>query len=92
MTTYLSPEIETKHGRILRIKELVNVKEAAEIMGVSVRSVYTLVKRGELDRVKIGGSNRITTRSIRELLYGWEYDNEEPEKDQANPAPAVAVG
>lgn len=74
--TYISPGHETDHGRILRKKELVTVSETAEILGISERSVWNFIRRGILDRVKIGQSARVTTASIREIIYGWKYEEE----------------
>ncbi len=45
-------------------------KEAADLMGVSVRTVWNLINSGELESTKVGGSRIVTRRSVERLIYG----------------------
>lgn len=53
---------------ILDGKILLRVDEAAEILGVCKRVIYYMCESGDLESIKIRGSRRIKTDSIRRLL------------------------
>lgn len=44
------------------------VPETAELLKVSRATVYNLIKRGDLEVVKIAADSRVLGRSIRKLL------------------------
>jgi excisionase family DNA binding protein len=46
---------------------LLNVKQAAVFLEISVAGLYALMSRGELSYVKIGRSRRIPRRALIEL-------------------------
>ncbi len=48
----------------------VTMREAAAMLSVSERSVWTLVNRGELRSFKVGRSVRIPIEALRELAGG----------------------
>ena len=48
---------------------LYSIKEAAEIMSVSPRTVQRMLKSGELEAFKISGRPRIPAGSIARLLH-----------------------
>jgi len=47
---------------------LVSEREAARLLGVSPRTVFTLRKQGHLKAVKIGASVRYDVRDIRAFI------------------------
>lgn len=51
-------------------KKLVNKKEAAEIMSVSVRTVERMLASSELTKVKVRGAVRIRIDEIDDMLGG----------------------
>jgi excisionase family DNA binding protein len=46
---------------------LATVQQAAAALQVSTRTIWTLISNGALDYVKIGGSTRVPTDSLRAL-------------------------
>jgi len=59
---------ELTDERILNTKILLRPDEAARILGISKRTVYNLYYNGRISAVKIRGSLRIRSESIRRLL------------------------
>ncbi len=49
---------------------LVTLRETGAMLGLSERTVWSLVNSGKLSRVKIGRSIRIPMDSIRQLIEG----------------------
>ena len=47
---------------------LLTYKQAAELLQISDRSVYALVKFGKLQAVRFGGSVRIDRRDLEEFI------------------------
>lgn len=47
-------------------------KGTAKILGVCERTVWSLVKEGELEAIKIGRSVRITHKAIKDFLSNSE--------------------
>ena len=47
-----------------------NIKEVAEILGVSTTTIHSYVKAGTLKAVKIGGLWHITESTIKTYLNG----------------------
>jgi excisionase family DNA binding protein len=54
-----------------------NVKEAAELLGVSHNTVYRAVWRGEIRAVKIG-SRVLIAKGELERLLGYPLDSKDP--------------
>ena len=52
-----------------------NVKEVAEILGISTTTVHNYVKNGTLKAVKIGGLWHIKETVIKAYLDGTKLDN-----------------
>ena len=50
-------------------KPLLNVKEVAQIFGVSLATVYRMIHNGQLETVMVGGkkSTRIRTADLRKF-------------------------
>ena len=55
--------------------KLLTIKETAELLGVSDRTVWTLTDRGELPCVRIGRSVRYSIESLREWIQKQESKN-----------------
>jgi len=49
-------------------KLLVSVEEAAELLSVSRRHMYSLLSAGELESVKVGRSRRVRMSVLREWV------------------------
>ncbi|MVW80211.1 helix-turn-helix domain-containing protein [Bordetella sp. 02P26C-1] len=47
---------------------LYRLKEAEDVLALSRTMIYRLIKRGELEQVKIGDATRITASSVRALI------------------------
>lgn len=47
---------------------LLTAKEAAEALHISISTLYVLIERGELKRVKIGRAARFRPRDINRLM------------------------
>lgn len=50
------------------VANLLSYREVAEVLGVSDRTVFTLIKRGELKAAKIGNSVRIDPADLRDFI------------------------
>lgn len=59
---------ETRTAREKPEALLLRPKEFAHLAGLSVSFVYTLMTRGELPVVEIGGAKRIPRKALDELL------------------------
>jgi len=55
------------------MKEIMTPREAAEYLSVHVRTIYRLVKNGEIPGRKIGGSWRFKRDALDEWLSIREY-------------------
>ncbi len=54
------------------MKEVMTPREAAEYLSVHVRTIYRLVKNGEIPGRKVGGSWRFRKEALDEWLSGRE--------------------
>ena len=52
----------------MTFERLLSFDEVAEILCVSSRTVYTLVKRGELSALKVGSGNRVDPLDLRRFI------------------------
>ena len=46
---------------------LLNVREAARVLSVSIRTVYALIESGQLPAFRVGGQLRLS----RDVLVAW---------------------
>lgn len=53
-------------------KLLLRVEEAAQLLSLSRKTIYDLLRRGELASLKIGGSRRIPTAALQDLIARLE--------------------
>jgi excisionase family DNA binding protein len=60
-------ELRTTNSGLLT-KEIMTPKEAAEYLSVHVRTIYRLVKQGEIPGRKVGGSWRFKKDTLDEWL------------------------
>lgn len=58
------------HGQAISDKRSYSVAEAAEILGVSKRSIYNLCSQDAFKSVRIGSKLRISKKSFDEWLDG----------------------
>jgi excisionase family DNA binding protein len=71
--TSMSSNANQKFG-VNPMKEIMTPKEAAEYLSIHVRTIYRLVKKGEIPGRKVGGSWRFKKDALDEWL-SW---NENP--------------
>jgi excisionase family DNA binding protein len=62
----------------IQVREILTPREAAEYLSVHVRTIYRLVKNGEIPGRKIGGSWRFKKNALDEWL-SWK-ENPSPEE------------
>lgn len=65
---------ETSSHQAHQEKRSYSVAEAAEILGVSKKSVYNLCSQGTFQTVRIGSSLRISKKSFDAWLDGTAFD------------------
>jgi excisionase family DNA binding protein len=51
-----------------RVEKLLTYDDVANVLGVTVRTVYTLVNRGDLTALKVGGSSRVDPTDLRSFI------------------------
>lgn len=61
------PQTRT-HSTIDEDLRLLSVKEVAEILGVSSRTVWSMISCGLLRRVKVGRMTRVRRSEVREFV------------------------
>jgi len=61
-----------RKGDIMEEKEVLNVKETAEFLGISKPSVYKLYKKGELPGNFIGNKLKFSRSKLVEFLGGFK--------------------
>jgi excisionase family DNA binding protein len=67
--TETGEESGPEHGPEPRIGRSVSLDHAAEILGVSRRTVYNRIREGRLQTVRtIGGSQRVLVDSVQKIL------------------------
>lgn len=65
------------------MKEVLTPKEAAEYLSVHVRTIYRLVKKGEIPGRKVGGSWRFKKDALDAWLSGKDRLNLGGEKESS---------
>jgi excisionase family DNA binding protein len=63
-----SMQIAVNNAKTWEDRAALSPAETAEVLSVSVATVFRLLKRGELASVRIGGSRRIPTSAIQKVL------------------------
>ena len=59
-----------RKGAVVAENALLKIAEAARILSVSRRTVYSLIDSGALVRVKIGRAARVTAKSVDAIASG----------------------
>jgi excisionase family DNA binding protein len=59
------------------MKEIMTPREVAEYLSIHVRTIYRLVKQGDIPGRKIGGSWRFKKDALDEWLSGRENQSQE---------------
>jgi len=62
----LRSDNDPDHGT--EVKPLLTYREVAEVLGVTDRTVWELVRKGELRNVKVGRSVRIDPADLRQFI------------------------
>jgi excisionase family DNA binding protein len=57
---------EPDHGTV--VKPLLTYREVAEVLGVTDRTVWELVRKGELRNVRVGRSVRIDPADLKQFI------------------------
>lgn len=65
------------------MKEILTPREAAEYLSIHVRTIYRLVKNGEIPGRKVGGSWRFKKITLDEWLSGKENTSLERSDEKA---------
>ncbi|MFW6275141.1 MAG: helix-turn-helix domain-containing protein [bacterium] len=68
-------QIKTKPIQELKEKEFLSITDTYQLLGVSRRTVYRMIKRGDLKATKIGGRTIIRKKDINQIF-------EQPEPQQ----------
>jgi len=65
----VSPDVVAEAGFEPRIGRSVSLDHAAELLGVSRRTIYNRIREGRLVTVRtLGGSQRVLVESVNEVL------------------------
>ena len=54
----------------MNIKPVMKAKEVADYLGLSVRTVYKMIKNNDINHIKVGGGYRITGEQLESYLAG----------------------
>ena len=49
-------------------KDILNITEACELLGIKPRTMYSLLKKREVPAVKIGGQWRFSSKALLEMF------------------------
>ncbi len=55
-----------------------NVKEVADLLRVSTKTVYNLIQRGEIPAVKVGRAYRLTKTALIDYLRKQDQESSHP--------------
>ena len=53
-------------------EKIMNTQQAAEYLGISLRTVYRLIKNGEIPAKRVGGQWRLARSSLDKFIRGGE--------------------
>ena len=63
-----APESQTQPGYVPHIGRSVSIDHAAELLGVSRRTIYNRIRDGRLQTIRtLGGSQRVLLDSVQEI-------------------------
>ena len=60
-------------------KRALRVQEVAELLGLSERTVYSLIRRGELRAIRLGRTWLVPAKALEALLEGTPQEEERAE-------------
>ena len=63
-----SPYSKRSLKRLADYPDVLTVEEASELLGVCTKTVYSLIKKGDLNKLNVGRLFRIPTREILRYL------------------------
>jgi len=76
---YLLTQINLYRNAVSVNQQLLTIGEVATNLKVSRATVYRLITRGYLQRIKVGSSSRFTERSVEQLIRRLETESREQE-------------
>lgn len=76
---YLLTQINLYRNAVSVNPQLLTIDEVATNLKVSRATVYRLITRGYLQRIKVGSSARFTERSVEQLIRRLETESREQE-------------
>jgi excisionase family DNA binding protein len=69
-------------GRIATVEPLMSVDDVAEVLGISVRGVFRLLRRGDLVAVKVGNRTRVEPDELRTYIANQRRAADSKESEQ----------
>ncbi len=66
----------------LKAKEFLSINEVCKLIGISRRTIYRLIERGDLTKIKIGSRTVIKRSTLNSLVDDKETENPEIPKQQ----------
>jgi excisionase family DNA binding protein len=76
---YVLTQINLFRNAVSVNQQLLTIDEVATNLKVSRATVYRLITRGYLQRIKVGSSARFTERSVEQLIRRLETESREQE-------------
>ena len=68
------------YEEVLRIKDLISLKEACKLIGVSYKTLYGWVRNNEVSYTKIGNRYYMTQEQLNALVFVFTKDYTEAAK------------
>ena len=65
----------------MAVEKLLTYQETADLLGVSSRTIYTLVRRGDLRALKVGASSRVDPADLRQFIEQSKVSAELPDRE-----------
>jgi excisionase family DNA binding protein len=76
---YVLTQINLYRNAVSVNQQLLTIDEVATNLKVSRATIYRLISRGYLQRIKVGSSARFTERSVEQLIRRLETESREQE-------------
>ena len=66
---------------VLSVEPLMSIHEVAQVLRISPRGVYRLMRRGQLESLKVGGRTLLEPDEVRRFIASQRRCREEEERD-----------
>ena len=76
--------IKNQPIEVLKAKEYLNIREVCELVGISKRTVYRLIEKGDLDKIKIGSRTIIKRTALNSFIDNTNSEIVIPKKQELN--------